>query len=356
MKRVFKRGLSMLLICALACSIAACSNENNKPEAAAANASVSQPKEINFGILRVPNDETIAIEEGLFDEYFTKRGIKCNFIVFDSGVDANKALASGSIDFATMGNINAVIALANGLDVEMIWIHEVLGEIEALAVKNNSGINKIEDLSGKKIATPFASTAHYSLVNAVKNAGLEGKVTFLDMRTPEIVAAWERGDIEAAYTWQPSLSVLLKTGKVLLSSKDMAERGYVTANVKLVRKKFADNYPDLTSDFIACLIEAGNKYREDPKTGGAIVAKNLEISQEDALMQMEGSIWCTPEELLGKDYFGKTGEPGSFAKVMKDTADFLKTQGSIDNAPSQESFNDYVNPAYIEKAVKLFGK
>ena len=178
----------------------------------------SLPKEINIGILRVPNDENIAIRQSIFDKYFTESGIKCNFIVFDSGVDANKAFASGSIDFATMGNTNAIVALSRGLDVELIWIHEVLGDIEALAVKNGSNINKVEDLAGKKIATPFASTSHYSLLNALKIAGIEDKVQLLDMQTADIVAAWERGDIEAAYTWQPSLGELLKTGKTIITS------------------------------------------------------------------------------------------------------------------------------------------
>ncbi|MDF2523168.1 MAG: aliphatic sulfonate transporter substrate-binding protein [Clostridiales bacterium] len=352
MIKIFKTITIMMLIGVYMFTFTACGSKSNKPVVSDKSAS-GLPQVINFGILRVPNDETIAKAEGIFDKYFKEKGIKCNFIVFDSGVDANKALASGSIDFATMGNINAVIALAKGLDVQMIWIHEVLGEIEALAAKNNSGINKIEDLAGRKIATPFASTAHYSLLNAVKDAGLEKKVTLLDMRTPEIVAAWERGDIEAAYTWQPSLSNLLKNGKMLISSKDMAQKGYVTANVELVRKKFAEQYPELVAGFIACLSEAGDKYRENPKNAAAIEAKELEITHDDALAQMKGAQWLKPEELLGKDYFGVSGAPGSFAAIMKDTGDFLKAQGSIDKAPSQKEFNDYVTPAYIEKAVKL---
>ncbi|NTW72098.1 MAG: ABC transporter substrate-binding protein [Eubacteriaceae bacterium] len=343
MKANWKKLIAAVMAVSILITFTACSGNKDISE---------QPEEINFGILRVPNDETIAIAEGLFQQTFEEKGIKCNFIVFDSGVEANKALASGSIDFATMGNTNAIIALALGLDVEMIWIHEVLGEIEALAVKNGSGIDEISDLAGQKIATPFASTAHYSLLNALKNAGIEDKVQLLDMQTAEIVAAWERGDVLAAYTWQPSLSVLLKNGKMLVSSKEMAEQGYVTANVELVRKGFAEKYPDLVADFITCLAKAGDIYGEDPQEGAAIVAAELEITSEDALMQMEGSLWCSPEELLGADYFGKSGEPGDFARIMKDTADFLKEQDSIDQAPDQKAFNAYVNPIYIEAAIE----
>ncbi|MTI69899.1 MAG: taurine ABC transporter substrate-binding protein [Firmicutes bacterium] len=340
-----KKILLILLIAVLAVSMIGCNSLEKSEES-------SLPKEINFGILRVPNEQTIAIAEGLFDKYFTDKGIKCNFIVFDSGVDANKALASGSIDFATMGNTNSIIALSMDLDVEMIYIHEVLGEIEALAVKNKSGINKIKDLSGEKIATPFASTSHYCLLNALKDAGVDDEVELLDMQTPEIVAAWERGDIKAAYTWQPSLGKLLEDGEILISSEDMANNGYVTANVEVVRKEFSKKYPELVTDFITCLSEAKDIYIKDQEKAATIVAEELEITKEDALKQMNGSIWCTPKELISNKYFGTNKKPGDFVTIMKDTSDFLKKQGSIDNSPSKEEFDKYVNPLYIQNSLE----
>jgi taurine transport system substrate-binding protein len=346
MKRMLKKLFTAVLIGTLMATLVACGN--NAASGNTSEESVELPEEINFGYLRVPNDETLAIAEGIFDEYFTEKGIKCNFIIFDSGVQANQALASGSIDFATMGNTNAIIALARDIDVEMIWIHEVLGEIEALAVKDGSGIETMDDLVGMQVATPFASTSHYVLLNALKEAGIEEDVQLLDMKTPEIVAAWERGDIEAAYTWQPSLGKLLEDGSMLVSSADMAEKGYITANVEVVRKGFAEQYPELVADFITCMTKAGDMYREDPEKAAESIAAELEIEADDALMQMRGSIWCTPEELNGADYFGTIENPGNFAVIMKDTSDFLMDQSSIDNSPSGEAFNDYVNPAYIE--------
>lgn len=137
-KNYFKKTLLLFVIIGLAFILTACGNN----QAENTEESKNLPDEINFGILRVPNDQTIAIAQGFFDDYFTERGIKVNTRVFDSGVEANQALASGSIDFATMGNTNAITALARELKVELIWIHEVLGENEALAVKDGSGIKK----------------------------------------------------------------------------------------------------------------------------------------------------------------------------------------------------------------------
>lgn len=346
MKRVWNKKVVSIMILVLLI-MSGCSNDAQ--EGPDGN---QLPKEINFGILRVPNDETIALAEGMFDKYFGDQGITVNTIIFDSGTAANKAMASGSIDFATMGNVNAVVSLVSDLGAEMIWIHEALGDIEALAVKNGSGINEIEDLVGKKIATPFASTCHYILLNVLKEAGIEDQVQILDMKTAEIVAAWERGDIDAAYTWQPSLGKLLENGTTLITSADMAEKGFVTANVDIVRKEFANKYPDLVVSFIAMMEEAGDIYRNDPTKASQIVARELEIDEEDALLQMKGSIWLTPEELLGENYFGTSDNPGRFASIMKDTGDFLVDQGSISSAPDQEAFNEFVNPYFIEKHVE----
>src|SRR3712207_7214613 len=46
-------------------------------------------------------------------------------------------------------------------EYQVPWIHDVIGEAEALAVKPE--IKSIADLKGKKVATPLASTSHYSL-------------------------------------------------------------------------------------------------------------------------------------------------------------------------------------------------
>ena len=355
-KDLVKRILLFCLVGVMVFSFAACGGSGSQQDADTENQSQGDskplPEEINFGILRVPNDETIAMVEGYFEDYFGEKGIETNFTVFDSGAEANQALASGSIDFATVGNVNAVTALARDLNVELVWIHEVLGEIEALAAREGSGINKIEDLADKKVAVPFASTCHYVLLNALNNAGIAEDVQLLDMKTTEIVAAWKRGDIDAAYVWQPSLGEILKTGKVIISSKEMAERGYVTANVEIANKDFTEKYPHVVTSFITMLSEAAEIYRNNPEKGAEIVAETLEITPEEALKQMQGSTWYNREEQISQQFFGTSDNPGDFAKIMKETSDFLQKQNSIDESPSQEEYNKYVNPEYIEQSLE----
>lgn len=337
-----KKKWLLLIIIALILTLTGCGKDKSN------QVTGELPTEINIGYLRVPNDEMVAMTEGVFNKYFDDHGIKTNFIIFDSGVDANKALSSGSIDFASMGHTNGVIAFATGLDVELIWLHEILGEIEGLVAQEDSGINQIEDLAGKTVATTFASTSHYSLLQTLNEAGITDEVELLDMQTLDIVAAWERGDIDAAYTWQPSLGKIQESGNSLISSEQVAEMGHKTANITLVRKAFSEQYPELVADVIASMVEGGNLYRENRENAAEIVAEPLEISTKEALNQMQGSIWLTPEEEISQEYLGTSEQPGDFAKVLKETADFLQEQGSISESPEQEAFDGFIEPKYIE--------
>lgn len=313
------------------------------------------PDKITIGYLRLPNDEMISMTKDFYSQYFDDLGIETNFIVFDSGVEANQAFASGSVDFASMGHTNGVVALSRNLDVELVWLHQILGDTEGLVVRNESDIQAIDDLKGKKIATTFASTSHYSLLQILKEHKIKDEVELLDMQTVDIVAAWERGDIDAAYTWQPSLGEILKEGEMLISSEEIAEMGYKTGNIVLGRKGFTEEYPELTVDYIASLVEGGDFYRENPEEAAKISAEALGISPEEAMIQMEGSLWLTPEEEVSPEYLGTNGEPGAFSKVMKESADFLSDEGILSDTPSQEEFDAFINSSFIEMYLEREG-
>ena len=133
---------------------------------------------MTIGTLDLVNGDLIAQYEKWYE---TELGVEVNIIKFDSGKDINSAIASGSIDFGQEGSSPAALAIANGLDVQVFWIGDIIGEAETLVAKNGSGISSLKDLEGKKIGTPFASTAHYSLLNALNLEGIdENSIEILD--------------------------------------------------------------------------------------------------------------------------------------------------------------------------------
>jgi taurine transport system substrate-binding protein len=297
--------------------------------------------EVNLGLLRVPNDAMLAKQMGLFDEKFGSLGYQVNYFYFDSGVDANKAIISGDIDFATMGNINAIIALGKNLDAELVWIHETLGAVEALAVKNSAHIYEINDLSGKTIATTFASTSHYILLNVLKEAGIEDEVQLLNMKTSEIVAAWNRGDIDAAYTWQPSLGMLLDDdGTVLVSSADMIEKGYMTANVELARKSFANEHPELIQTYIECMNEAYLYFNANRTEAINMLASEIELDVEEITIEVDGSIWTSLLDMQNSTFIN------GYVDTMISQCVFLEEQDFLTRAITREEMVLFLNNSY----------
>ena len=135
---------------------------------------------------------------------------------FDSGAEVIAAMASGDVQIGYVGSSPLAAAAARRLPVQAFFIVGLIGEAEALVVRKDGGIAKPADLAGRKIAVPFVSTTHYSLLAALKHWQIEPKtVQIVNLRPPEIVAAWTRGDIDAAYIWDPALGKLRPTARVL---------------------------------------------------------------------------------------------------------------------------------------------
>lgn len=311
------------------------------------------PRKIRIGTIRVANDKTVAHELGLFQKAFEPLGIEVELIFFDSGTSANIAFSSGAIDFAEMGYTNSVVALSRGIEVELIWIHEVLGENEALVTPHNRNIRSIKDLKGKKIATPFASTSHLSLIKALEFNGLSKEdVTLLDMNTVDIVSAWKRDDLDAAYSWEPTLTELKETGNVLITSKELAEKGVTTTNIELVHRKFSKKYPQLVKLYLSVLDQAVKIYKENPTHAIQAAADRLEITYDEAKSQMEGTQWLSLDQEISSAYFGTTENPGNFIDIFYETGVFLNTEKKIRHIPTLSEIESFINTSYIEDLIE----
>lgn len=342
-----KKRLWILVIVVMVIFLVSCGkNDNNIQDN-------GYPSKVTIGTIRVANDKTVSYHMGYMEDFFSQKGIDVDFVFFDSGTSANVAFASGDLDFATMGYTNGIVALDKGLNVELIWIHEILGASEALVVQKDGNINHIKELKGKVVATPFSSTSHYSLLKAIEDEGLHSTdMTILDMNTEDIIAAWGRGDLDGAYTWEPTLSVIKETGRVLVDSEKMANRGYMTANIELVNKDFSDKYPELVEGYLESLAKAVNLYNTDPDTAINSCSQHLEIDYEDAKKQVEGSRWLTANEQISSDYLGTEDSIGKFGDVFMDTAEFLYQEKKIGSVPSEEEIKGFINTSYVENIVK----
>ena len=312
--------------------------------------STELPEEVNIGVQTLVTPELIARYEGIYEEYL---GCKVNLLQFDSGADVNRAFASKSIDIGMIGTSPAAIGIATDLGFEVFWFSDVIGSAETLVAKEGSGIKSVKDLVGKKVATPFASTAHFSLQNAMSLNGVDpASVELYDMQPDDIFAAWTRGDIDAAYVWDPVLSKLFADGGVSITdSAELAKEGIVTADLAVINKEFAEKYPSVATGYIKAQLYAVDMYNNDKETAVTKIAEAIDITKEEADAQVKGFQYPDGKEQLSEAYFGEDGESGNIAQILKQSADFLVEQGSIDEAPELSAFEEFSTGEYILRAM-----
>ncbi|WDH29123.1 taurine ABC transporter substrate-binding protein [Pseudomonas chlororaphis] len=255
---------------------------------------------------------------------------KIDWRKFDNGADIIAAIASGDVQIGYLGSSPLTAAITRKVPVETFLIATQIGAAEALVARDGSGIKTPQDLVGKKVAVPFVSTGHYSLLAALKHWKIDpSKVQILNLAPPAIIAAWKRGDIDATYVWDPALGVAKENGKVLITSGELAQFGAPTFDAWIVRKDFAEKHPQIVTAFAKVTLDAYADYRKDPKAWLAEqsnVDKLVKLSgakASDIPLLLQGNVYP-----LAADQVISLGAPTT--KAITDTAVFLKEQGKVE--------------------------
>jgi len=318
----------------LVVTLAACT----QPSADSSGAASGMPTEFRIGYQVVPNAELLTKNLGIVEEKFPDVEIK--WLPFDSGRDVNTAMVSGGIDVGLAGSVPVSTGIAQDLPYQVYYVHDVIGDNEALAVTEASGIATMADLADKKIGVPFGSTTHFSLLSALDQEGIDPTaVQILDMQPQDMLAAWQRGDIDGGFVWQPTLSKMLEAdGTVLITAKQLAEDGIVTADLGIVSKEFAETYPDFLSGYVASLNQATAFYRESPEEAAAAMSEEIGLTPEESLSVMNELVWLDADEQASAKYLGTPDAPGALSQVLKDSAEFMVAQDAIQSAPDVEAY------------------
>jgi taurine transport system substrate-binding protein len=278
-------------------------------------------------------------------------GWKIEWRQFASGAEVNAAMASGGIQISEIGSSPLSAGLSSGLPYQMVSAGKVIDSSEALVARNGSGIDKPADLKGKRIAVPIGSTAHYSLMGALKMNGLTEKdVTLLGMSPAEIAAAWSQNAVDAAFVWVPVQAKLRENGKVLYTAGDVARAaGFHTFNAWVANNKFAAENRDGLVKFLRSMFEINADYHKNKAAWTAdspkvkAVAASVGVSPAAVVPMLEGTIYPDADLTMSANWMG-----GGAAKTIKGTAEFLKSAGRINK--TADDYGQFVNAEFAKAA------
>jgi taurine transport system substrate-binding protein len=290
------------------------------------------------------------------DEAGKETGYKVSYRKFGGGGDVIRAMASGNVQLGEAGSSPVAAGLSQGLPIELFWILDNINDAEALVARKGSGVTTVAQLKGKRLGVPFVSTSHFHALLALKQAGLNpNDVKVLNMRPAEIAAAWERGDIDAAYVWNPVLDRVEKSGTVLTTSGKIAQQtGLATFDGFVVNRDWAKDNAQFMNAFVKILAKGDAAYRAHPDQWNGDTAQGKAIATvsggapQDVASSLALYQFLSPQQQASQAWLGG-GNAGGAAKSLLATANFLTEQKTL-----QSTLPDYstgVTDQYVKSAM-----
>jgi NitT/TauT family transport system substrate-binding protein len=271
LRRTSGRLAAALLITATAVSLAGCGSDD-------ADAS-SSGKPVTLRLGYFPNlthaTAIVGVEDGHFAKALGKNKLKTQ--TFNAGPEATQALLSGALDATYIGPGPSTNAYAKSGGEAVRVISGATSGGAALVVKPE--ITSVEDLKGKKIASPqLGNTQDIALRSYLKEKGLEttqeggGDVSIVPQENSQTVDTFATGTIDGAWVPEPYLSRLVNEGgKVLVDERTLWPEGkFVTTNL-LVRTDFLQQHPDVVKALLEGQVAANESVNDDPANAQKVV-------------------------------------------------------------------------------------
>jgi taurine transport system substrate-binding protein len=319
-----------------------------------AGSAAQAQKEITVGYQLIYNPWKVAIADGVFEK---ATGYKIDWRRFDSGAKVINAMASGDVHIALAGSSPIAAGTSRGIDMQLFWIVEDIASAEALVVRDGSGIAAPQDLKGKKLGVPFVSTTHFHTLFALEQFGINpDELQVLNMQPNQIAAAWTRGDIDAAFVWDPALGRIKDSGKVLITSGQLCNWGKCTFDGMVVNRQFAEANPEFMAKFVKVIAQADEAYRGNPGAWTAdsdMVKKIVKMvggNPEDVPGVLALYTFPSLEDQASCKWLG-CGKDGGAARALFFTSEFLKAEKKIDAL--QPDYGKFVNSKFVEAALKM---
>jgi ABC-type nitrate/sulfonate/bicarbonate transport system substrate-binding protein len=222
----------------------------------------------------------VAQEEGLFK----KHGLDVRINTGPSGSAMVAFLVNGQIESA-FGSEIAGIANHN-LDPNVIVVAQAARLVRWIALVGRN-VETLDALKGKKVGVARGSGGEIFWLAMLDKLKLNAAdYTVVNVEAPEMVAALERGNIDAYAVWEPWVTrglAAVKNTKVLRTQEGILEQGvFIYMNKAWITKN-----PAQAESFVRALVEATeiiNKDRPRAARGVSAFLKSLDPPMVEQLM------------------------------------------------------------------------
>ena len=266
---------------------------------------------------------------------------------YSSGSPITNQMLANKLDFGVMGDYPLIV---NGAkfqatkSLETLYIsgtgYNQRGSGNAIVVPVDSDIQTLSDLKGKSISVPVGSAAWGMTLKALQDLGIRDQVTIKNQSPPVGAANIAQNKIDAHGDFCPWSEIMefRGSGRKIF---DGSEAGVPYLHGVVVRKDYAEKYPEVVVAFMKAVIAAGEWVRKDP----VMAATKLEK-------------WTGVEREVQYLYFSKGGALTLDPTLKTEWVDALKFDHTVlvkEKAIPPLDFNKWIYDGYIKQAYKEMG-
>jgi sulfonate transport system substrate-binding protein len=223
-------------------------------------------------------------EQRLLERRFEPFGVTVTWSNFLSASSLIEALSNGTIDFCGGGGTASIFSqAAEHLFVRVAREKYTTPKGQAILVLENSPIQTIADLKGKKIAFDQGSSAHYVLIRALEKVGLEfSDIEPVYLTQPEALPKFRRGEVDAWVVWVPYTPTQTRSDYPGRSIADLESIFGDKASIEVPTLYYAipelvRDYPDVLKVILEEVNEAGAWAKRQELEAAQRLAEHHEI-------------------------------------------------------------------------------
>jgi sulfonate transport system substrate-binding protein len=226
----------------------------------------------------------IAKERGEFEKVLAGDGLKVEWLgPFPNHAPTMQAVVGGSADFSFGGSTTpALAAIIAGSPLVFTQFVVYEPRTTAIIAKDDSGINRIEDLIGKSVAVNRSGLGEFLLVAALEKHKIDrAAVKFIYLNPPDAAPALAAGKVDAWAMWSPGVDIArldYKAHDLFLEGRDLEFQIDFTSY--LTTRKFATENPEVVRLVNAAFLSEAKWVSENARDAEYIAQKKAGYSDQ----------------------------------------------------------------------------
>lgn len=299
------------------------------------SACVDKPQEtLRIGAVLWPGYEPLYVANKL--GYFADKPVK--IIDYLSNTDAMLAFKNHNLEAGAFTLDETLQLISDEIDVEVILIMDISNGGDVILA--NPEIKNVKDLHGKPVAVESSAVGAFVLKRALELNDMElSDIKIISTNAMEQVSSFKKGQVVASVTFDPYRTSLLKLGKKEIFNSTLLPNEII--DVLVVRKEYADEYPDVIQQVVDGWYRALEYQGKHPVESAAYSLNRFNTTSEEYIAGLKLIKFASRAE--NRQLLDAKTSP--LLKQQQDVVQILNQLGRLENN-KQPSLEGHLNKSF----------